>query len=80
MLLTDELDPRYRRGNRSVRRNRCGLPARLACVPAAGSAGCAGRRAGLTHPQRRTSTATAVMSGGTAGLRTLRHNPQFHAT
>ena len=31
-----ELDPRYRRGNRSVRRSRCGLPARLACAPAAG--------------------------------------------
>jgi transposase InsO family protein len=27
-----ELDPRYRRGNRSVRRSRCGLPARLACA------------------------------------------------
>ena len=54
-----ELDLCYRR--------RCGWPARLACAPAAGDAGCAGRRAGLTHPRRRTSTAPAVMSGGTAG-------------
>jgi hypothetical protein len=54
-----ELDLCYRR--------RCGWLARLACAPAAGGAGCAGRRAGLTHPRRRTSTAPAVMSGGTAG-------------
>jgi hypothetical protein len=63
-----ELDPHYRRGNQCVHRSRCRPPARLACAPAAGGAGCAGRRAGLTHPKRRTSTATAVMSGGMAGL------------
>jgi len=63
-----ELDWRCRQGSRSVHRGRCGRPDRLACVPAAGGAGCAGRRAGLTHPQRCTSTATAVMSAGMAGL------------
>jgi len=63
---TGELDPPY--PARSVHRSRRGLPPRLACAPAAGSAGCAGARAGLTRPQRRTSAATAAMSGGTAGL------------
>ena len=64
---TRELDPRYRRENRSIHRSRCRLPARLACAPAAGSAGYAGRGAELTHPQRHTSAATAVTSGGMAG-------------
>jgi hypothetical protein len=63
---TRELDRRCRRGNRSVLRSRCRPPPRLACAPAAGSAGYAGRRAGLTRPQRRTSAATTVTSGGMA--------------
>jgi hypothetical protein len=64
---TGQPDPHDRRENRSIHRSRCRRPARLACAPAAGSAGCAGNRAGPTHPQRRTSAAIAVMSGGTAG-------------
>jgi len=62
-----ELDWRCRLESRSVHRGRCGRPARLGCVPAAGGAGYAGRRAGMTHPRRRTSPATAVMSAGMAG-------------
>lgn len=46
---------------------RSGQPARKLCVPAAGGAGCAGGPARPTLPQRRTSAATDVTSGGTAG-------------